>query len=91
MGMQPYLTAINATAESSMVLGKDYSFTNSPFSDHIQLLQRMLKNKLNTLGFVPEGHNPVQRYAIPSQHLGSFLTYLVSTNQSLWFYPCSTA
>ncbi|KAG9496596.1 hypothetical protein J7337_011372 [Fusarium musae] len=65
MGMQPYLTAINATAESSLVLGKDYSFTNSPFSDHIQLLQRMLKNKLNTLGFVPEGHNPVQSMTRP--------------------------
>jgi hypothetical protein len=61
MGMQPYLNAINATAESSLVLGKDYSFTNSPFSDHIQLLRRMLKDKLNTLGFVPNAHNPVQR------------------------------
>ncbi|KAJ4007361.1 hypothetical protein NW766_010045 [Fusarium irregulare] len=61
MGIDPYLTAINASAESSMVLGKDYSFTNSPFSDHIRLLQKMLKNKLNTLGFVPEGHHPVQR------------------------------
>lgn len=61
MGMEPYLTAINATAESSMVLGKDYTFTNSPFSDHIQLLQKMLKTKLNTLGFVPESHHPVQR------------------------------
>lgn len=61
MGIDPYLTAINASAESSMVLGKDYAFTNSPFSDHIQLLQKMLKNKLNTLGFVPEGHHPVQR------------------------------
>lgn len=69
MGMQPYLNAINATTESSLVLGKDYSFTNSPFSDHIQLLQRMLKNKLNTLGFVPEGHNPVQRYTPPASHL----------------------
>ncbi|KAJ4252848.1 hypothetical protein NW762_010754 [Fusarium torreyae] len=64
MGMQSYLTAINATEESSLVLGKDYSFTNSPFSDHIQLLQRMLKNKLNTIGFVPEGHHPVQRSAL---------------------------
>ena len=61
MGIDPYLTAINASAESSMVLGKDYAFTNSPFSDHIQLLQKMLKNKLNALGFVPEGHHPGQR------------------------------
>jgi len=61
MGIDPYLTAINASAESSLVLGKDYAFTNSPFSDHIQLLQKMLKNKLNTIGFVPEGHHPVQR------------------------------
>ncbi|KAF5007185.1 hypothetical protein FDECE_6495 [Fusarium decemcellulare] len=61
MGMQPYLTAMSATEESSMMLGKDYAFTNSPFSDHIQLLQRLLKHKLNTIGFVPDGLHPLQR------------------------------
>ncbi|KAH7240827.1 major facilitator superfamily domain-containing protein [Fusarium redolens] len=85
MGMQPYLTAINATAESSMVLGKDYSFTNSPFSDHIQLLQRMLKNKLNTLGFVPEGHNPVQSVYQPVLMVLSMFNSMTRPDVMAWY------
>lgn len=56
MGVQPYLSAIDATERSSLTLGKEWTLSNSPFSDHIQLLQRLLKSKLNTLGFVPRGH-----------------------------------
>ncbi|KAF5654628.1 hypothetical protein F25303_1278 [Fusarium sp. NRRL 25303] len=85
MGMQPYLTAINATAESSLVLGKDYSFTNSPFSDHIQLLQRMLKNKLNTLGFVPEGHNPVQSVYQPVLMVLSMFNSMTRPDVMAWY------
>ncbi|KAF5529823.1 hypothetical protein FNAPI_13750 [Fusarium napiforme] len=85
MGMQPYLTAISATAESSLVLGKDYSFTNSPFSDHIQLLQRMLKNKLNTLGFVPEGHNPVQSVYQPVLMVLSMFNSMTRPDVMAWY------
>ncbi|PNP73728.1 hypothetical protein FNYG_12918 [Fusarium nygamai] len=85
MGMQPYLTAINATTESSLVLGKDYSFTNSPFSDHIQLLQRMLKNKLNTLGFVPEGHNPVQSVYQPVLMVLSMFNSMTRPDVMAWY------
>jgi threonine aldolase len=63
MGMQPYLTAISATEESRMALGKHYPCTNSPFSDHIQLLQRMLKNKLDTSGPISTGWEPTHRWA----------------------------
>ncbi|KAF4445846.1 hypothetical protein F53441_10492 [Fusarium austroafricanum] len=85
MGMQPYLTAINATTESSMVLGKDYSFTNSPFSDHIQLLQRMLKNKLNTLGFVPESHNPLQSVYQPVLMVLSMFNSMTRPDVMAWY------
>ncbi|KAM0212027.1 hypothetical protein ACHAQD_010017 [Fusarium lateritium] len=85
MGMQPYLNAINATAESSLVLGKDYSFTNSPFSDHIQLLRRMLKNKLNTLGFVPNAHNPVQSVYQPVLMVLSMFNSMTRPDVMAWY------
>ncbi|KAM0344924.1 hypothetical protein ACHAPU_007058 [Fusarium lateritium] len=85
MGMQPYLSAINATAESSLVLGKDYSFTNSPFSDHIQLLQRMLKNKLNTLGFIPDSHNPVQSVYQPVLMVLSMFNSMTRPDVMAWY------
>ncbi|KAF4946720.1 hypothetical protein FGADI_10924 [Fusarium gaditjirri] len=85
MGMQPYLAAISATAESSLVLGKDYSFTNSPFSDHIQLLQRMLKNKLNNLGFVPESHNPVHSVYQPVLMVLSMFNSMTRPDVMAWY------
>ncbi|KAJ4127004.1 hypothetical protein NW768_008625 [Fusarium equiseti] len=85
MGIDPYLTAINASAESSMVLGKDYAFTNSPFSDHIQLLQKMLKNKLNTLGFVPEGHHPVQSVYQPVLMVLSMFNSMTRPDVMAWY------
>ena len=60
MGMQPYMSAINAAEESSLILGRDWTFSNSPFSDHILLLQRLLKNKLDIPVF-PEGTISLQR------------------------------
>ncbi|KAG9251795.1 pyridoxal phosphate-dependent transferase [Emericellopsis atlantica] len=59
MGMQPYLAAVSATEQSRMVLGKHYPCTNSPFSDHIQLLQHMLKNKLDASGSIQSVYQPV--------------------------------
>ncbi|GKT59616.1 BZIP transcription factor [Colletotrichum tofieldiae] len=59
-GIEPYLTAMAATQESSMMLRKDWALSNSPFSDHIQLLQRLLKNKLRASGFAPEGQPSMQ-------------------------------
>lgn len=61
MGMQPYLDAISATEESGIMLGKEWTLSNSPFSDHIQLLQRLLKTKLNALGLVPHGQQSLRR------------------------------
>lgn len=61
MGPEPYFDAMSATQEASMILGKDFNWSNSPFSDHIQLLQRLLLSKLNGLGFAAGGQYPVQR------------------------------
>ncbi|RGP61661.1 bzip transcription [Fusarium longipes] len=85
MGMEPYLTAINATAETSMALGKDYAFTNSPFSDHIQLLQNMLKSKLNTLGFIPEGHHSVQSVYQPVLMVLSMFNSMTRPDVMAWY------
>ncbi|TDZ32395.1 hypothetical protein C8035_v012425 [Colletotrichum spinosum] len=52
-GVEPYVTAMEARQESSMILRKDWAPSNSPFSDHIQLLQSLLKGKLAASGFTP--------------------------------------
>ncbi|OHF02932.1 hypothetical protein CORC01_01690 [Colletotrichum orchidophilum] len=57
-GIEPYLTAMAATQESSMALRKDMPISNSPFSDHIKLLQHLLKSKLAANGFNPDGGQP---------------------------------
>ncbi|WQF80643.1 Putative basic-leucine zipper domain-containing protein [Colletotrichum destructivum] len=54
-GIEPYMTAMAATQESSTMLRKDWALSNSPFSDHIQLLQRLLKDKLRASGFALDG------------------------------------
>ncbi|KAI8241314.1 hypothetical protein K4K53_003925 [Colletotrichum sp. SAR 10_77] len=41
-GVEPYQAAMAATQESSLVLRKNWTLSNSPFSDHIQLLQRLI-------------------------------------------------
>nr|XP_036578572.1 bZIP transcription factor [Colletotrichum truncatum]KAF6785867.1 bZIP transcription factor [Colletotrichum truncatum] len=59
-GVEPYQVAMEATQESSVMLRKDWALSNSPFSDHIQLLQRLLKSKLAASGFAPDGQRPMQ-------------------------------
>ncbi|CAF3566061.1 hypothetical protein SNK03_006720 [Fusarium graminearum] len=85
MGLEPYITAINATEETNLVLGKDYAFTNSPFSDHIQLLQKMLKSKLNTLGFVPESHHPMQSVYQPVLMVLSMFNSMTRPDVMAWY------
>ncbi|KAI8193659.1 hypothetical protein KHU50_012439 [Colletotrichum sp. SAR 10_65] len=41
-GVEPYQAAMAATQESSLALRKNWTLSNSPFSDHIQLLQRLI-------------------------------------------------
>ncbi|KAE8136790.1 hypothetical protein BDV38DRAFT_271883 [Aspergillus pseudotamarii] len=47
MGLQPYANAFSCSQQFSVTLGKDWIESNSPFSDHIQVLQQLLKSKLD--------------------------------------------
>ncbi|KAM5342105.1 hypothetical protein ACJ41O_015136 [Fusarium nematophilum] len=85
MGMQPYLSAINATEESSMMLGKDWAFSNSPFSDHIQLLQRLLKSKLTASGFIPDGQLSMQSLYQPVLMVLSMFNSMTRPDVMAWY------
>lgn len=61
MGLDPYIDAITASHHSSMVLGKEWIHSNSPFSDHIHVLQCLLKDKFSMMGISPELQGPTQR------------------------------
>lgn len=49
MGLQPYVNALTSSQQFSVTLGKDWTESNSPFSDHIQVLQKLLKNRLDLI------------------------------------------
>ncbi|KAJ5102611.1 hypothetical protein N7532_003140 [Penicillium argentinense] len=46
MGQDPYTKALSSNQSSRMIMGKDWTETNSPFSDHIQILRQVLKGKV---------------------------------------------
>lgn len=46
MGLDPYTAALTSSEKSSLVLGKLWTESNSPFSDHISVLQRLMKGKI---------------------------------------------
>lgn len=50
MGLQPYMRALSASKSSSLALGKAWVESNSPFSDHISTLLRLLRTKLGQIG-----------------------------------------
>lgn len=54
MGPQAYLSAVAAKEHSSLMIGQSWTDTNSPFSDHIQVLQTLLKGKLDRMSLTPE-------------------------------------
>ncbi|GKU05858.1 bzip transcription [Fusarium langsethiae] len=64
MGLEPYLTAINATEESNL---------------------KMLKSKLNTLGFVPEGQHPVQSVYQPVLMVLSMFNSMTRPDVMAWY------
>lgn len=59
MGMEPYANAITAAGEVSRALGKQWIHSNSPFSDHIDVLHKMLRDKLS--GIVYPHQEPTPR------------------------------
>ncbi|KAJ5232341.1 hypothetical protein N7468_005297 [Penicillium chermesinum] len=46
MGIDPYASALAGTEESSAVIGRGWHESNSPFSDHINVLQGIMKSKI---------------------------------------------
>ncbi|KAJ5414144.1 hypothetical protein N7509_000771 [Penicillium cosmopolitanum] len=47
MGTDPYTRALSSNQSCRMRLNKDWTETNSPFSDHIQSLRTTLKSKVD--------------------------------------------
>jgi hypothetical protein len=46
MGLDPYTAALSSSEDSRLALGKAWTESNSPFSDHIHVLQRLMKSKI---------------------------------------------
>lgn len=46
MGLQPYMKALSHSASSSLILGKPWVETNSPFSDHISTLRDLMRTSI---------------------------------------------
>ncbi|KAK2034749.1 hypothetical protein LX32DRAFT_607881 [Colletotrichum zoysiae] len=84
-GIEPYLTAMAATEESSTLLRKNWTLSNSPFSDHIQLLQRLLKNKLRASGFTPEGQPSMQGIYQPVLMVLSMFNSMTRPDVMAWY------
>ncbi|KAK2040413.1 hypothetical protein LZ31DRAFT_604152 [Colletotrichum somersetense] len=84
-GIEPYLTAMAATQESSTLLRKNWTLSNSPFSDHIQLLQRLLKNKLRASGFTPEGQPSMQGIYQPVLMVLSMFNSMTRPDVMAWY------
>jgi threonine aldolase len=50
MGLQPYTKALSESSSSSLILGKPWIETNSPFSDHIFTLRDLMKTSIGQIG-----------------------------------------
>lgn len=84
-GAQPYLNAINATQESSIVLGKDFIHSNSPFSDHIQVLQCLLKDKFSMMGATPDHLVPTKSLYQPVLMALSMFNSMTRPDVMAWY------
>ncbi|KXH59767.1 hypothetical protein CSAL01_06416 [Colletotrichum salicis] len=84
-GIEPYLTAMAATQESSMALRKDMPVSNSPFSDHIKLLQHLLKSKLAANGFIPDSQPSTQNIYQPVLMVLSMFNSMTRPDVMAWY------
>lgn len=55
MGSQPYATNLSLCQDSSTIIGRSWTVTNSPFSDHILALQNLLKRQMQHIRPLAEG------------------------------------
>ncbi|KAK1714321.1 pyridoxal phosphate-dependent transferase [Colletotrichum lupini] len=84
-GIEPYLTAMAASQESSMALRKDMPISNSPFSDHIKLLQHLLKSKLAANGFNPDSQPSMQSIYQPVLMVLSMFNSMTRPDVMAWY------
>ncbi|EXF77898.1 hypothetical protein CFIO01_04152 [Colletotrichum fioriniae PJ7] len=84
-GIEPYLTAMAASQESSMALRKDLPISNSPFSDHIKLLQHLLKSKLAANGFNPDSQPSMQSIYQPVLMVLSMFNSMTRPDVMAWY------
>ncbi|KAE8394126.1 hypothetical protein BDV23DRAFT_190755 [Aspergillus alliaceus] len=49
MGLEPYPNAFFSSQQASITLSKVWTESNSPFSDHIQVLQNFMRSKLDLI------------------------------------------
>ncbi|KAF9875464.1 bZIP transcription [Colletotrichum karsti] len=84
-GVEPYQAAMNATQNSNIIRKNDLTLSNSPFSDHILLLQRLLKTKLAASGFTPEGQPSMQGIYQPVLMVLSMFNSITRPDVMAWY------
>jgi hypothetical protein len=90
MGPEPYANALSGTEDSCIARGLNWIETNSPFSDHIQTLQRLLKGKVER-NSPSDGFNVNLCVDSPRKIPNMANRLIVSTTRSSWSCPYSIA
>ncbi|KAF7557131.1 hypothetical protein G7Z17_g880 [Cylindrodendrum hubeiense] len=85
MGLDPYMDAITASHHSSMMLGKEWIHSNSPFSDHIHVLQCLLKDKFSMMGISPGLQGPIQSLYQPVLMVLSMFNSMTRPDVMAWY------
>ncbi|KAK7408494.1 hypothetical protein QQX98_009361 [Neonectria punicea] len=85
MGLEPYMDAISASHLSSMMLGKEWIHSNSPFSDHIHVLQCLLKDKFSMMGVSPELQGPTRSLYQPVLMVLSMFNSMTRPDVMAWY------
>lgn len=85
MGLDPYMDAITASHHSSVMLGKEWIHSNSPFSDHIHVLQCLLKDKFSMMGISPELQGPTQSLYQPVLMVLSMFNSMTRPDVMAWY------
>ncbi|KAH7127413.1 pyridoxal phosphate-dependent transferase [Dactylonectria macrodidyma] len=85
MGLEPYMDAMAASHDASSMLGKEWIHSNSPFSDHIHVLQCLLKDKFSMMGVSPELQGPTQSLYQPVLMVLSMFNSMTRPDVMAWY------
>ncbi|KAI5460580.1 pyridoxal phosphate-dependent transferase [Mariannaea sp. PMI_226] len=85
MGLEPYMNAMAATQQSNITLGREWGQSNSPFSDHIQVLQRLLKDKFSMMDMIPNLQRPTLALYQPVLMVLSMFNSLTRPDVMAWY------